>query len=253
MKKTTKLIALVLALVMVVSAFAACGGGETANTPAGEEKTLVIGTQNFDGKFSPFFYTNAYENDVLGLVNVGLLGTDREGAVVLKGIEGEVRPYNGTDYTYTGIANLVMTENADGTVYYDITMRDDIVNSDGTPVSIDDVIFTMYVLLDPTFDGISTFYSLPIEGLEAYRSGMDSRMNLILAAGPDGYEATDYYTEDQYNTFWAAFDAAGLKFCQEIVDYCIAAGYGTDCATAAPAWGYEVATIEEFWAAMPER
>ena len=49
-----------------------------------EDKTLVIGTQNFDGKFSPFFYTNAYENDVLSLVNVGLLGTDREGAVVLK-------------------------------------------------------------------------------------------------------------------------------------------------------------------------
>jgi len=270
MKNAKKLLAMLLALCMVVCLFAACG--ETPAEPAtpadpatpsepaqpatpaepdDEPDTLVIATQNFDGKFSPFFYTSDYESQVLGLTHLGLLGTDREGAIVMNGIEGEVRPYNGTDYTYTGIANLVMTENADGTVYYDITMRDDIVNSDGSPVTIDDVIFTMYVLLDPTFDGISTFFSLPIEGLEAYRSGMDTRMNLILAAGPDGYEATDYYTEEQYTAFWAAFDAAGPKFCQEIVDYCIAAGYGTDCATAAPAWGYDgVATVEEFWAAI---
>ncbi len=272
MKNAKKLLALLLALTMCVSLFAACGKEEPAapaepTAPAEpvapaepapaepvedeEPDTLVVQTQNFDGKFSPFFYTNDYESQVLGLTHLALLGTDREGAVVMNGIEGEVRPYNGTDYTYDGIANLVITENEDGTVYYDITMRDDIVNSDGTPVTIDDVIFSMYVMLDPTFDGISTFYSLPIEGLEAYRSGMDSRMNLILAAGPEGYEATDYYTEDQYNTFWAAFDAAGVKFAQEIVDYCIAAGYGTDCATAAPAWGYEgVATVEEFWAAI---
>jgi peptide/nickel transport system substrate-binding protein len=258
MKKTTKLIALVLALVMVVSAFAACGGGETANTPAGEEKTLVIGTQNFDGKFSPFFYTNAYENDVLGLVNVGLLGTDREGSVVLKGIEGEVRPYNGTDYTYTGIANCDVTENADGTVYYDFTLKSGVKFSDGTEMDIDDVIFSLYVLLDPAYDGVSTFYALPIEGLDAYRSGMDTVINLILATQRAGYTANDFYTEEEYNAFWTAFDAAGEKFAQEIVDYCAAAGYaadGNDVTTAAGAWGYELAegaTAADFFAKIVE-
>ncbi|MBQ8264391.1 MAG: ABC transporter substrate-binding protein [Oscillospiraceae bacterium] len=280
MKNAKKLLALLLALTMCVGLFAGCGNDAPASTPAtsepastpavsepadepaeepaedNEPDTLVVQTQNFDGKFSPFFYTNDYESQVLGLTHIGLLGTDREGSIVMNGIEGEVRPYNGTDYTYTGIADLVMTENEDGTVWYDITMRDDIVNSDGTPVTIDDVIFTMYVLLDPTFDGISTFYSLPIEGLEAYRSGMESRQALILAAGPEGYEATDYYTEEQYNAFWAAFDAAGPKFAQEIVDYCTAAGYGDDVedvCTEAAAWGYDLAegaTVEDFWAAI---
>ena len=174
----------------------------------------------------------------------------------MKGIEGEVRPYNGTDYTYTGIADLEITENADGTVYYDITMKDGVKYSDGVEMDIDDVIFTMYVMLDPTFDGISTFYSLPIEGLEAYRSGMDSRMNLITAAGPDGYVATDYFTEDQYNAFWTAFWAAGEKFAQEIVDYCVAMGYSADSkdvATAAGAWGYTLdagATAADFFQAI---
>jgi len=257
MKKTTKLIALVLALVMVVSVFAACGGSETDTTK--EEKTLVIGTQNFDGKFSPFFYTNAYENDVLGLVNVGLLGSDREGSVVLKGIEGEVRPYNGTDYTYTGIANCVVTENADGTVYYDFTLKEGVKFSDGTEMDIDDVIFSLYVLLDPAYDGVSTFYALPIEGLEAYRSGMDTVINLIMATERAGYTANDFYTEEEYNAFWTAFDAAGAKFAQEIVDYCAAAGYaadGNDVATAAAAWGYEglaaEATAADFFAKIVE-
>lgn len=251
MKKHTKILAALLVLAMLTALFAGCKKSEPA-----EDKTLVIGTQQFDGKFSPFFYTNAYENDVLSLVHLGLLGADREGAMVLKGIEGETRPYNGTDYKYTGIADCEVTENADGTVFYDFTLKDGVKFSDGKPVTIDDVIFSMYVPLDPTYDGIITMYSLPIEGLEAYRSGMESRTNLILAAGPDGYTANDNFTEDQYNAFWTAFWAAGEKFAQEIVDYCTDAGYGDDVddvVTEAAAWGYELAegaTAADFFKAI---
>ena len=254
MKKT---LALILSLIMCVSLFTACGNGNNNGQQDSTTKTLVVGTQNFDGKFSPFFYTNDYENQVMSMVFDALLGTDREGAVVLKGIEGDVRPYNGTDYTYTGIADCDIVENADGTVDYNITMKEGVKFSDGTEMTIDDVIFSYYVLLDPTYDGVSTLYSIPIKGLEAYRSGMDSRMNLILAAGPDGYTATDYFTEDQYNTFWAAFNAAGEKFAQEIVDYCVAAGSAADAndvATAAGAWGFDGlaadATAADFWNAI---
>ena len=255
-----KAIALILSLVMCVSLFTACGKqGSTDDQGTGTTaKTLVVGTQNFDGKFSPFFYTNSYENDVMNMVFDGLLLTDREGSVVLKGADGEVRPYNGTDYTYTGVANCDIVENEDGTVDYNITMKQGIKFSDGEEMTIDDVIFSYYVLLDPTYDGVSTLYSIPIKGLEAYRTGMESRMNLILAAGPDGYTATDYFTEDQYNTFWAAFNAAGVKFAQEILDYVVAEGYAaaTDSVAAQAAnWGFELAedaTVEDFWAAIVE-
>ena len=205
-----------LAVLLAVSMLAGCGNKTpTPDDPnQGARDTLVVGTNNFDGKFSPFFYTNAYENDVLSLVHLSLLGTDREGAVVLRGIQGEVRPYNGTDYTYTGIADCVITENPDGTVYYDFTLRDGVQFSDGTPVDIDDVIFSLYVPLDPTYDGIMTLYSLPIQGLEAYRSGMQTRLALILAAGPEGYADTPYYTREQYDKFWEAFWAAGEDFVQ---------------------------------------
>lgn len=274
MKKLTKILALVLAMAMMLTIFAGCQkteqpaataatNGDTAvetQAPAtegnGGDKTLVVGTQNFDGKFSPFFSTNAYEQEIADLVHLPLLGVDREGAIVLEGIEGEVRPYNGTDYTYDGIADCVITENADGTVYYDITMKDGVLFSDGHEMDIDDVIFSMYVLCDPTFDGPATFNSLPIEGLEAYRSGMDARINLILAAGPDGYTETEFFTEEQYNAFWNAFWTAGEAFAQEIVDYCVAAGAnaeGDSVAACAPNWGYELAedaTVADFFKAF---
>lgn len=81
--------------------------------------------------------------------------------MVLNGIEGETREYNSTDYTYHGPADCVVTENADGTVTYDIKLREDLKFSDGEPVTIDDVIFSMYVFLDPTYDGSVTMYSTP--------------------------------------------------------------------------------------------
>ena len=240
-------LALILSLVMCVGLFTACGEQKNPDGNGGDQdsttKTLVVGTQNFDGKFSPFFYTNDYENQVMSMVFDALMGTDREGSVVLKGIEGDVRPYNGTDYTYYGVADCEIVENEDGTVDYNITMKPGVKFSDGEEMTIDDVIFSYYVLLDPTYDGVSTLYSIPIKGLEAYRTGMDSRMNLILAAGPDGYTATDFYTEDQYNTFWAAFNAAGVKFAQEILDYVVAEGYATasdSVAAQAANWGFEL-------------
>ncbi len=204
---------IIIPILLVFSLLAGCGNKTPTPTGGNEQSdTLVIGTSQFDGKFSPFFYTNAYENDVLALVHLNLLGTDREGSVVLRGIEGEVRPYNGTDYTYTGIANCVITENPDGTVYYDFTLREGITFSDGTPLDIDDVIFSLYVPLDPTYDGTMTLYSLPIQGLEAYRSGIQTRAQLILADGAEGYQENPYYTRQQYDTFWAAFWAAGEEF-----------------------------------------
>ena len=267
MKSSKKFLALLLALMMCVGVLAGCGNSTPApaesSAPAesaepasdNSDTPLVVGYSPFSSKFSPFFAETAYDQDVASMTAISLLTSDRTGAIVYNGIEGETINYNGTDYTYYGPADLVVTENADGTVYYDFTLRDDLVFSDGEPITIDDVIFSMYVLCDPTYDGGSTLYAQPIEGMEEYRSGMDTRQNLILAAGPDAYAENEFYTEDQYNTFWAAFNAAGEKFAQEIIDYVVALGYAEEgnVAAAASAWGYELAedaTAADFFAAI---
>lgn len=253
MKKAKRILALLLALVMAL-ALVACGGGKTGG------KTLVVGYSPFNSKFSPFFSETAYDQDAMAMTQLGLLTSDRTGAIIQKGIEGETVPFNGTDYTYYGPADLTITENADGTVYYDFKLRDDLKFSDGEPLTVDDIIFSMYVLADPTYDGSSTLYAQPILGMDAYRSGMDSRGNVINAAGPDGYKANDLYTEEQYNAYWDYYNTkAGADLAQEIVDYCKSKGYNAaddSVAACAANWGYELAedaTVEDFWKAILDK
>ena len=249
-----KILAVLLVLVMVLSVFAACSKTEKK---AENDKPLVVGYSHFSSKFSPFFAETAYDQDVATMTSVTLLGIDRLGAVVEKGKTGETRAYNGTDYKYEGPADLKITENDDGTVYYDFDLRDNIKFSDGEKLTADDVIFSLYVLSDPTYDGSSTIFALPIKGMEEYRSGMDSRGNVINADGPDGYKENDLYTEEQYNAYWDFYNnKAGAAFAQEIVDYCIGNGYNSaddSVAACAANWGYELAedaTTEDFWKAI---
>ena len=244
-----RLLSLLLAALMALGCLTACGGAA--------ENPLVVGYAPFSSKFSPFFSESAYDQDAQAMTQLALLGNDRQGAIIYNGIEGETHNYNGTDYTYYGPANVVVTENADGTVYYDIELRKDIKFSDGKKLTVDDVIFSMYVLCDPTYDGSSTLFAQPIEGMEEYRAGMDTLFNLLAAAGPDNTDYT-YWNADTQTAFWADLNQAGEKFAQEIVDYCVSMGYGKDSkdvATAAGAWGFELAkdaTAADFFAAMSE-
>ena len=230
-----------------------------AEAPAEEraDGSLVVGYSPFNSKFSPFFSETAYDQDVQTMTQIPLLRSDRTGAIVYKGIEGETISYNGTDYTYKGPADCEVTENEDGTVYYDFTLRDDLVFSDGEPLTIDDVIFSMYVVCDPTYDGSATLFSQPIEGMEEYRSGMDTLFNLLIAAGPDNDDFTNW-TEEEQTAFWADYDQAAGKFGQSIADYCIANGYNAEddsIAACAANWGYELAedaTARDFFDTMLE-
>lgn len=302
MNKWKKLFSFAVAAVMAVS-LAACGSSSTttestaasdtsetavesetsdvavestaeAVETADEKVNIVYATSTFGQKFSPFFATTAYDMEVVDLTQGAALAADRGGAVIYNGIEGETIDYNGTDYTYYGMGDVVVTQNDDGTVDYQITIRDDVKFSDGEPVTIDDYIFSFYVFVDPTYDGSSTIYALPIEGLEEYRSGMESRGNAIFEAGDGGYTETDAYTEDQYNAFWDYYNnESGTAFAQEIIDYAVANyadSYAEDIDSTADEirgdeglqvefgmveWGYgdswsEGATASDFWDAI---
>ena len=271
MKNTKQVIALASAAALSVSVLAGCGGAasstasdatseststataEASNTAA-SDGTLVLSETGFEGKFSPFFAASAADQDVVDLTQLGLLGADRKGEMILNGIEGETREYNGTDYTYYGTSDCVVTENDDGTVTYDIKLRDDLKFSDGEPVTIDDVIFSMYVFLDPTYDGSVTMYSTPIVGLEEYRNSMSTLSKLIAEAGEDNTDYTNF-TEEQQKAFWDAVNDGGVKFAQEIVDYMMANG-ATDVTSAAAGWGFDLpdgADAKAFFLAIGEQ
>lgn len=262
MKHAKKLLALLLALAMVL-ALAACGGSGTpaasgsgaasgsADNGGSEHaaNTLVAAATGFESKFSPFFAASADDQDVVDLTQLGLLVSDREGSPVLKSIEGETRTFNGTDYTYKGISDIDIVHNDDGTVDYNVTIRDDLKFSDGEPVTIDDAIFSMYVFNDPTYDGSVTMYSCPIVGLEEYRQNNTTLSALLASLGEDN---TDFslVTEEQQTAFWKAVNEGLVAFAQEIVDY-VKQTESPDLsvADAASQWGFDLdasATIKDF-------
>ena len=148
MKRMYRWLSLLLVLAFAL-ALAGCGNRPQEQP---EEPTLHIALnvdipgESLEGLFSPFYARTSDDHTIVDLTQLQLLPSDRAGMPIFQGIEGETRPYNGTDYTYYGPANLEMTQNDDGTVFYDITLRDDLTFSDGELVTVDDLIFSLYVL-----------------------------------------------------------------------------------------------------------
>ena len=185
-KRFTRMLSLGLVGAMAIS-MTACGSANTksatgasasADQTSGSSKSesvsdtpLVIGEDPFSQKFSPFFATTVPVVHVMSLVCPMIYGVDRQGQIVNKGIEGETRSYNGTDYTYTSLADVsVNKDDAKKETVYDIKLREDATFSDGEPVTADDLIFTYYVLADTDYDGSASIYSLPIRGMKNYRA-----------------------------------------------------------------------------------
>ena len=258
MKNAKRTLALLLALVMSLSLLAGCGNQDNTSGATTGETPLVVGYSPFSSKFSPFFSETAYDQDVWVMTQLGLLTSDRTGAIIYKGIEGETVNYNGTDYTYYGPADLEVVENADGTVDYNFTLREDLKFSDGEPLTVDDVIFSMYVLCDPTYEGNSTLYAQPIVGMAEYRAGMTTLSKALAAAGRDNTDFTNW-TEEQQTKFWDNFDKGLVPFAQEICDYVVSAGAAAETdsvAAKASQWGFTLAddaTVEDFAMAIGEK
>ncbi len=253
---TKKLLALVLIGVMILSAVA-CGGDDkssedtaetTTKAPAAEEPAedvseeqaaeeeeaeeepasagvsedtpLVLQTSELDGKFSAFFYTSAYDNDVQEKTALGLLDVNKDGEVIA-----------GPDENSVAQSFTIEPADDNSQTTYTIVLKNDLVFSDGEALTVDDVLFSMYVLSDPYYDGSSTFYSLNIDGMAEYRLQTSTEMvevgDDILAAGISGEAGAEpvlgdgltVATAEQQAAFWSYLDEAGQMFAQEITDY----------------------------------
>ncbi len=190
--------------------------------------TLLLQSSTMDGIFSPYFYSSAYDGDVVGLVNASLLTMDQTGAVVASDYYPTVA--NGYSIYYTdNLTTLASKEEyAEGDyVVYEMVIKNGAKFSDGTVIDADDVLYNYYVYLDPAYNGSSTLYTLPILGLGDFRTQVVNSASLapladaILAADErvSGYTTTEAYTEAQHDAYWAAFQTAGVNFATEITNY----------------------------------
>ncbi|MBN2504890.1 MAG: ABC transporter substrate-binding protein [Bacilli bacterium] len=209
-----KILGLFFTMILAVTLFACGGETTTASTTAGTgtttattttvsteaPKVMVVGYDPFSGKFSPFFSDTAYDADVVGMTQVGLLTTDRDGGIVYNAIDGETVPRGGVDYFYNGVADIAVNyDETAGETTYSIEIRDDIQFSDGEYLTADDIIFTYYVLLDPYYTGSSTLSSVDIVGLKNYKfndSNAEAAQAASAAAAATLLENLDTVDED---------------------------------------------------------
>ncbi len=224
MKKS--LVALMLVVAMLSGLAIPAMADEATSTP------LVVAYNPFSEKFSPFFADTGYDMDVVGMTQISLMTTDRMGGIIYNAIEGETVPYNGTDYTYTGPADLSVKYDKDAdTTTYTARIRDDLTFSDGVPVTADDIIFSYYVYLDTAYMGSTTLNSYDIQGLKDYRTQTTSDVydkyadlaQQIYAAGADHVWAdTDAWTQEMQENYWTAMESTWTDDVQAIVSYVMA-------------------------------
>ena len=233
--KWTKALALVCALALICTAFAGCGSKTTR--AANADTPLVVGYSPFSEKFSPFYADTGYDQDVVSMTQLGLMTTDRMGGIIYNAIKGETVAYNGTDYKYTGIADLsVNYDEEKNQTTYKATLRKDIKFSDGEKLDIDDVIFTYYVYLDPAYVGSTSLSSYDIVGLRNYQTQTTdevyekySKLATDIFAAGEGNLASGA-TQEMTDWYWNTMKENWTLDNQAIVDYVISnylgAGYG---------------------------
>lgn len=159
MKSFKKLLTAVGAVMMAFMMTFAVGCNEKEQRYNPEEQPLVMSLNTPDGVFNPFFSTSAMDSTVLGMTQVSMLGSDEKGSITC----GENEPVVVQDWTST------YDKTADKTTYKFI-IKNGMKFSDGEPLTIRDVLFNLYVYLDPVYTGSSTIYSTDIVGLAAYRT-----------------------------------------------------------------------------------
>ena len=152
MKK--RILCIVLSVAMLCGSLAILGCNKA---PEGETPTpdaFVIMTEQLDGLFNPFFATSAKDSTIVSMTQIGMLTTGYEG--------GEVTVAYGDDEAVVVKDLSIVHNDSDDTTVYTFVIKNGIKFSDNHPLTIEDVLFNMYVYLDPVYTGSSTMYSTDI-------------------------------------------------------------------------------------------
>ncbi len=152
----------ILAVVLcALTLFSACSGLVSCGK-GNKNDSFVIMTEALDGLFNPFFSTSATDSTIVGMTQIGMLSS--------KYVNGSVEVAYGDDEAV--VVKDYGYKNENGKSVYTFVLKNGILFSDGHPLTMEDVMFNLYVYLDPVYTGSSTMYSTKIEGLTNYRTQM---------------------------------------------------------------------------------
>ena len=225
---------------------------EELNRTADEEGELVIPGPEVWEVLNPFYSTEPKEVEIVDQTQVRLFDIDENGEIragidypciaysVVKteeGIkhEGEYQPKK-TDAEQAGEGEegeAGETEETDETeaepakekTYdkYTIVLKEGLTFADGTPVTVDDVIFSLYTLSDIGYEGANGLGGLDIYGMRAYNTQVPESVRAEAALAIEGglTEAGTCPKEFTDKTLWTAvwinFDKAGVAFVEDMI------------------------------------
>ena len=164
MRKTKRIVSLLLAVVMLLSSLTVLVGCGEDMVIDNESTRLVLSTSELDGVFNPFYYSSGPDGSIIGMTQMGMLSSDKYGKVAFGKNEACVV------LDYDTVQNVDPVSGETVTTTYRFVLKNDLKFSDGSPLTMKDVLFNLYVYLDPAYYGSATIYSTDIVGLKEYRT-----------------------------------------------------------------------------------
>ncbi|MPQ43715.1 ABC transporter substrate-binding protein [Clostridium tarantellae] len=130
------------------------------STATDRKDTLVIGIDAPEEVFNPLYAESAYDVYVKNSLFEGMITVDGEGKPVPELAENYEISEDGLTYTFK--------------------LKEGLKFSDGSPLTTEDVAFTLTVLADPNYDGVMDIVNAtPIKGAKAYKEGKASEIEGI--------------------------------------------------------------------------
>ena len=178
----TRILSLVLCVTMLLGAvamFASCK--KNSKTDA-----LVIMSEELDGLFNPFYSTTGADGTIVGMTQIGMLTS--------KYVNGSIEVGFGDDEAVVVKDFESKYDSAKNETVYTFVLKNGILYADGHPLTMEDVLFNLYVYLDPVYTGSNTMYSTKIKGLTSYRL---QTIGSSSTADPDGLVSSQATTRAQ--------------------------------------------------------
>ena len=158
LKKFSALLIVLATILGTAGTLISCGGKKDPII-SNEETRLVLSTAELDGVFNPFYSSSGPDGSVVGMTQIGMLSADKDGKVAY----GENEACVVLDYEAVTAADGSQT-------VYRFVLKNNLKFSNGSPLTMKDVLFNLYVYLDRAYYGSSTIYSTDIIGLLEYRT-----------------------------------------------------------------------------------
>lgn len=132
--------------------------------------TLVVGISKPGGVFLPYFQQNGWDGNVTSVIFASLVSTDKQGKPIPELAEKWDVSFDQLTYTFH--------------------LRKDLKFSDGSPLTADDVAFTLTLLHDKAYEGEIDISQYAVKGGKEYKEGKATSIEGIQVVDPQTIKIT---------------------------------------------------------------